>query len=115
MRSESTEQIIFVERLRHFYPDVTVMAIPNGGMRRKVEAARLKAEGTLAGAPDLFIALARQGYHGMFIEMKRVEKSSTSKVQRQVHERLISAGYKVVVCKGCESAWTEFKNYVAVM
>ena len=37
------------------YPDVVIFAIPNGGSRNPIEAAKLKATGTLAGVADLFV------------------------------------------------------------
>jgi len=46
-------------------------AIPNGGHRHISVAIGLKNEGVKAGVPDIFIPVARNGYHGIFIEMKR--------------------------------------------
>jgi hypothetical protein len=44
--------------------------IPNGGARSKSTAGRLKAMGTRAGVPDLHLAVACRGYHGMWLELK---------------------------------------------
>ena len=52
---------------RHF----VMYHIPNGGRRDKITGARLKAEGVVAGVPDVFLASPRQGFHGLYIEMKR--------------------------------------------
>ena len=54
--------------------------IPNGGSRNKAEAANLKRQGVRAGVPDLFLPVARGGYHGPYIELK-FEKNKTSKNQ----------------------------------
>ena len=47
-----------------------LFAIPNGGHRHPVVAARLKAEGVRAGVPDICLPVARKGYHGLFVELK---------------------------------------------
>src|SRR5262245_46077094 len=54
-----------------------LFAIPNGGKRDKVTAARLKAEGVKAGVPDICLPVARMGYYGFWIEMK-VGKNKTT-------------------------------------
>lgn len=60
---------VFVYANRH--PELFLMfAIPNGGLRDKRVARRLKAEGVKAGVPDVFLACARGGYHGLFAEFK---------------------------------------------
>ena len=47
-----------------------LLAIPNGGLRNKVTAGKLKAQGVKAGVPDIFLPVARGRYHGLWIEMK---------------------------------------------
>lgn len=54
--------------------------IPNGGSRNKAEAAHLKRQGVKAGVPDIFLPVARGGYHGLYIELK-FGKNKTSKNQ----------------------------------
>ena len=46
---EHTEQVKLVQRVRAFYPDVIIAAIPNGGSRTAQERLRLHGEGVLAG------------------------------------------------------------------
>ena len=54
------------------WPEMKMMYhIPNGGTRSKSEAGRFRAEGVKAGVPDICLPVARGGYHGMYIEMKR--------------------------------------------
>ena len=45
-------------------------AIPNGGKRNYKEAVRLKAQGVKSGVWDIFLPVAKHGYHGLYIEMK---------------------------------------------
>lgn len=48
-------------------------AIPNGGQRNIITAAKLKAEGVRKGVLDTFLPVARGGYHGLYIEFKTPE------------------------------------------
>ena len=113
IRSEHSEQVAFVARVRHFYPQIVIFAIPNGGQRSITEASRLKAEGVLAGIPDLFIAKPVGNYSGLFVEMKRTKKSSLSATQKTRINALTTAGYKTHVAYGCDDAWAAFEEYIA--
>lgn len=73
-----------------------IFAIPNGGQRTKAQGGRLKAEGVRAGVPDLFLPVARRGYHGMFIELK-VNKNKTTAEQDRWGLRLESEGYCIAL------------------
>jgi len=112
MRSESTEQIIFLARIRQFHRGVTAFAIPNGGKRDPKEAARLKKEGVLAGVPDVFVAAPRGIWHGLFVEMKRQTGGRLSESQKSIKAELEAQGYKVVVAKGAEEAYNSFISYM---
>ncbi|MDR2515650.1 MAG: VRR-NUC domain-containing protein [Christensenellaceae bacterium] len=79
---------------------VLAHAVPNGGSRHKVEAARLKAQGVRAGIPDIFIPVPRGIYHGAYIELKRTKGGRLSKAQKEIIPRLREQGYFVAVCEG---------------
>jgi hypothetical protein len=66
----------------------------------------------LAGVPDLVIAEARGEFHGLYIEMKRQEKSRVSSAQQSVHMKLRERGYDVVTCYGAEEAWDYLREYL---
>lgn len=54
------------------YPCLQWMyAIPNGGDRNPIVAARLKAEGVKSGVSDICLPVARMGYHSFYIELKK--------------------------------------------
>lgn len=97
-----------------------LFAIPNGGSRRKTtakfsqEAYRMKREGVRAGVPDLMFAVPKQGYAGLFIEMKRAIKSMShvSDEQKVWHERLARIGYKVVIAYGADEAIQSICEYL---
>ena len=85
-------------------------AIPNGGSRHPIEAANLKRQGVTAGVPDIFCAIPREPYHGLFIEFK-AGKNKLTDVQREAIELFRSAGYRCEVCYSLEEAIEIFNKY----
>lgn len=85
--------------------------IPNGGRRDSREAARLKAQGVKPGVPDLFLPVARHGYHGLWIELK-VSRGKASANQCQWIGDLGEQGYQAVVCWGWEAASEVITKYL---
>lgn len=90
-----------------------LFAIPNGGHRHIVTAVKLKAEGQKAGVPDLMLPVARNGYNGLFIEMKKAKGGTVSAAQKQWHNDLIEQTYKVDVCHGWDQAKAVLTEYLA--
>jgi hypothetical protein len=88
-----------------------LFAIPNGTWTTHQVGGRMKAEGVSAGVPDLFLAWPAQHYHGLFIEMK-YGNGTTSREQREWILRLENAGYKVVVCFSFLSARNVILDYL---
>lgn len=83
-----------------------LFAIPNGGLRNAITAARLKDEGVRAGVPDLFLAYpGKYGGRGLFIEMKKQNGGRLSNMQSSMLYNLASVGFHVAVCHG----WIEAK------
>lgn len=96
------------------YPELELLFhIPNGGRRNAAEAARFKAEGVKAGVPDLFLPVARNGLHGLWIEMKRREGGRVSEHQSEWIERLRVQGYAVEVCYGWQEASKVLTEYLS--
>lgn len=89
-----------------------LFAIPNGGMRDKITAGRLKATGTKAGIPDLFLAIRRGPYSGLWIELKKIKGGKTSPEQDIWIDHLKSQGYGAIVCYGWESARDTILEYL---
>ena len=114
--SESVEQIClfrWAEWQAGKYPELRwLFHIPNGGLRSKATAGRLKAEGVKAGVPDLFLPVPHQGYHGLFIEMKREKGGKPSENQKEWLKQLNEAGYLAVICHGWEAAAQELTRYL---
>jgi hypothetical protein len=84
-------------------------AIPNGGHRDKVTAARMKAEGAKAGVWDIFLPVFT-GSCGLFIEMKVGNNKLTPK-QEEFRDALCHA-YAFKVCYSWEDAARAMQEYV---
>jgi hypothetical protein len=119
--SEHGHQVaLFVKFAQNFfkYPELRLaFAIPNGGMRDKITAANLKAEGVKAAVPDVFIPVARGKFHGLFVEMKRPEgpkgrAGAATPEQLKFIADLQAQGFGAVVCVGWEQAWTVVEQYL---
>jgi len=107
---EHTEQVLFVQWARRMgFP---IFAIPNGGQRHRVVAAKLKLEGVRAGVPDLFLPIPVGEYHGLFIEMKRQTGSGLSSEQKTWKRTLEANGYKVIIGTGAKSAREQTLEYI---
>lgn len=95
------------------WPELALMYhIPNGGSRSKSEAGRFRAEGVKAGVPDICLPAARGGYHGLYIELKRVKGGRVSPAQQGWIAALRDQGYCACVCKGWDDAAHVIKKYL---
>jgi hypothetical protein len=98
-KSEHLEQAEFVQWMKRTYPEHKIFAIPNGGMRSKAVAMKLKVEGVMRGVPDLFIPSLR-----LFVEMKKQKGFTVSPEQQEWIDYLNNVGYTAQVCNGKDSA-----------
>lgn len=106
-------QCACVRWLRLQHPNVLCFAIPNGGARSALTGAMLKAEGVVAGVPDLMIAMPKNGYAGLFVEMK-VKPNRPSREQKEIISKLEDAGYKVAFCYAFEEFVKIVTEYLAL-
>tara|TARA_B100000408_G_scaffold117945_1_gene96244 strand:+ start:7359 stop:7715 length:357 start_codon:yes stop_codon:yes gene_type:complete len=97
--SEHAEQVTLVNWFRTTYPNVRIIAIPNGGFRDHNTAKKLKAEGVLPGVPDLFIP-----EWNLWVEMKRQKGGRLSAEQKDWIQYLDACNYAVIVGYGFEDA-----------
>jgi hypothetical protein len=116
-RTEHDEQVAFVTWAREnqrTHPELrNLFAVPNGaklpytvnaaGERHSRQGVYLRAEGLESGVPDLLLAVARCGFHGLFLEMKRKGNKPTAE-QLDWHARLKAEGYAVVIPYSAEQA-----------
>lgn len=116
-KAAATEHDLQVSCVRWFrleFPEYAslLMAIPNGGRRDYVAAAKLKAEGVVPGVPDLFLAVSSGGWHGLWVEMKNGKAGEVSPAQKEMHERLRAQGYRVEVCRTFDAFVTILRDYL---
>jgi hypothetical protein len=127
-RNEHGEQAALVNWAKYraaTIPELRMLvSIPNGGKRDVAAGMKLKSEGLKAGFPDLFLYVARHGYHGLAIEMKRPEikrlykelnqrKGRVRQEQSDWLSRLSEQGYAVAVCFGWYDAKTLIERYLS--
>jgi len=118
--AESKLQIACVTWFRLQYPNEVLFAIPNGGQRNAITAKILKAEGTLAGVADLFLAKKKHfklnGHmfvesSGLFIEMK-IDKGRQAPSQIEFQKAVEGKGYKYIICRSFDEFKAEIDNYL---
>jgi len=98
-----------------------MIAIPNGGYRKALEAQRLLGLGVKPGVSDIFLPLPRNGYHGLWIEMKKpltdfpspsAAKAAFTDSQRAWQQRMKAVGYACAVCYGWPEAHHVLMDYL---
>lgn len=109
--TEAQEQQAVVEycELAH----IPVFHIPNGGWRHEHTGAQLKRQGVRPGVPDLCIPVARGGFHGLYIEMKRAKGGRLTEAQRGWLDLLRRQGYCAECCHGAGEAIDLLRRYMA--
>jgi len=114
-RTEHDEQKAVIKWFDLQYPALRgrLAAVPNGGQRNKIVAAKLKAEGVRKGFPDLMLLTPRGGYYGLIVEMKREKDSYATAEQKDWLVWLNAQGFFAVVCNGFEEARVVIKNYLS--
>jgi hypothetical protein len=94
-----------------------LFAIPNGGSRNIIEAARMKRQGVRKGVSDYFLPCPFNsdsgGYiPGLWIEMKKKKHGVTSPEQKEWLNKMLKFGYVAEVAHGSEEAILITKNYI---
>lgn len=114
--SEADEQQMLMEWARLAackWPELRLMHhIPNEGKRSIPAAMQLKRMGLRVGVPDICLPVARGGYHGMYIELKRAHGGRLTQSQREWLEALNGQGYRAVRCDGWSEAAQAIELYM---
>jgi len=120
--SEHHEQCAVVSWFKMQYPQYArcIMSIPNGAhlagtpKQRAQKMAKMKKEGFKPGASDLFIAVPKNGFHGLWLEMKDQGKtiSSLSDNQEEHLNDMTDQGYAAYWAAGFEMAERVIRRYM---
>lgn len=108
-----------VRWFRFQFPKLKMLLVSsvNGAMlqgtpeQRAKSWKRLESEGAVPGVSDLFLFVARGGYHGLCIEMK-IEGNDQSPKQKDFEALVIEQNYKYVVCKSFDEFEKTILDYV---
>jgi hypothetical protein len=113
-KQEHFEQVIIFDFFERKYPDIygLLHATPNGGLRSKATAGKMKAEGQKKGYPDMSLDMPRGIYHGMRLELKEPNGKGPSEEQIAWLHKLRDQGYYVVLAYGAEQAIMAILEYV---
>lgn len=100
--------------IRDRWPELALLHhIKNETTGGAAEVAADKAMGVKKGVPDLCLPAARNGYHGLYIEMK-TPSGRASEAQRWWMMELTKQGYRSVVCHGYDAAVAELCWYLSL-
>lgn len=106
---ELNDQITVVEYCD--LKNIPIVHVPNESKRSIVYGAQLKRAGMRSGFPDLYIPIAKGGYHGLFIEMK-VGKNKPTENQKYWLQLLRELGHRTEVCYGYDEAIRIINAYI---
>ena len=109
--SEDRLQTEVIKYIRYQYPNIRYCASAGGVYTGIKQARKMVRTGYVKGFPDLFIYEARNGYHGLALELKTI-KGRATKEQKQWIEDLKERNYYAVICKGLPEALAVIDNYL---
>jgi hypothetical protein len=117
--SEHQEQVALVSWFRLAFPKfkIHLFAIPNGAhlagdaRLRAIKMNAMKSEGFTSGVSDLFLMIPKNGYHGLWIEMK-AKAGKVSDNQKEFMAAANAMNYKTIVCFGFDDAKIKIEEYL---
>lgn len=105
--------IAWCEKNKNEYPELDlIFHIPNAGKRSIQTGINFKEEGLKPGVSDLFLPVARGGYHGFFLELKKDSKTKPKKKQIEWMEKVAKQGYLVKVYYDFKEAVKDLFYYI---
>lgn len=120
--SEHDQQVLVIQwaarhegrwpELRWLHSSLNGIYIPASAATRVRIIRHMQAEGMKKGIPDLCLPVARRGFHGLYIEMKRDDGGVLSKEQKEFMAFAEAQGYRDQVCYGYEDAVKELEWYL---
>ena len=89
-----------------------LFAVPNGGRRDVVTAAKLRAEGVVAGVADLILLKSNRDYGALLIEMKTIKGRQSESQKKWQKTVCFNEEYKYVVCRSFDDFKREVDEYL---
>ena len=103
------------------YPELKLLNSSLNGIfiTNKLHSYQAKLTGMKKGYPDIFLPVARCGYHGLFIELKidknsdmNISKGRLTKEQKEWMQDLNNQGYLAKVSYGYDATIELIENYL---
>lgn len=112
LNAEEIEQINLIS-WTSTKPDLWAYVIHIANQRQctQIQGRKLKRMGVKKGVPDLFIAIPRNGCHGLWIELKAGSNRTTTE-QNEFIDLLNKQGYKAVIAYGYKEARQVIEEYM---
>lgn len=107
-------QCACVRWFNYQYPKLRgrLFAVPNGGRRDATTAAKLKAEGVVAGVADLILLKSNRDYGALLIEMKTLKGRQRDSQKAWQNIVCADSEYKYVVCRSFDDFKREVDDYL---
>lgn len=110
--AEQVEIFNWAKRNEGTCPQLKLLNASLNGVKLTVgQAVKTKAIGMKAGYPDIFLPVARHGYHGLYIELK-ASGGVLQPLQKWWKDELTANNYLAIVCYGAEESINFIKNYL---
>jgi hypothetical protein len=110
MKQEEHKLQVAICRWLDFTQDFYYYAIPNGGLRHRLVAVKLKMEGAKSGVADMFWMISNNRWKGLFIEVK-YDKGKQSPNQIEFENIAIKHGYYYAVVRSIDDCISILKRF----
>ena len=116
--TEHQEQAAFFKWWREYAPLKHIhvklcFCIPNSSALSATGRLYKWNEGLTAGVSDIFLAIPKGGYHGLFIEMKRTGSYATAD-QKEFSAAVSEKKYATALCYSSGEAIDKVQGYLSV-
>lgn len=103
---------MWAEREQVNYPELRLLNASANGMKRTPGVgAKLKKSGVKAGYPDIFLPVARHGFHGLYVELK-IGDNKLRPNQREWRDWLREQDYMCMMCVGKDAVKRTIIDYL---
>jgi hypothetical protein len=115
---ENPEQVNLNSHCSSRWPDLSKMmwhvVNESGSSGDSRYGGELKKRGRKKGVPDWHVMVPSNGYHGLYIELKRSRKKDATPISKDQREFLLlaeSLGYQCIVAYGYKAALQAIEDY----